>query len=435
MVQFYKAKPVSKNSLPSMEGSVEGVDHQLNGIIRHHQRTFFVADTLPEERVIFKPQSGYHGKLVKRLSSHPLRIAPACRYYKQCGGCQAQILDASDQLALKTPQIAQLITQLSGFVDLPEPLLIQGQPWRYRRITRLSTWFDKKMGWKLGFRAAQGKQVVSINHCLVLTESLDFLLQPLQQLIQSFPKNAGVGHIELIDCLPRPVVNLRLTKNLSPKLEQLCCDFAETYHVHFAVTGMDVQWLCGLGCYYEIDGLTLYFSPGDFIQVNSLMNQQLVDLAIKWLDLSEQDLVADLFCGVGNFTLPIAKQCQSVVAVEGVLRMVEQLRANAKTNHLTNIEAFSGDLSDPETLAGRLNGIDKVLLDPARAGAKIAIELIAKLQVKRVVYIACDPATMARDIAVLKEAGYRLKCWALIDMFSQTSHIETAVLLTSESQH
>lgn len=435
MVQFYKAKPASKNLRPSVEGSVEGVDHQLNGIIRHRQRTFFVPDTLPEERVIFKPQLGHHGTLIKRLSAHPLRISPACCYYRQCGGCQTQVLEAGDQLAMKAPQVAQLISQLSGFSDLPEPILIQGESWHYRRITRLSTWFDKKKGWILGFRTMQGKQVVPIDHCLVLTESLDKLIQPLQQLMQMFPKHAGVGHIELIDCLPRPVVNLRLTKSLSPKLEQLCCDFADVHQVSFVVTGSHVQWLSGSSCYYEIDGLSLHFSPGDFIQVNPSMNQQLVDLAISWLDLSKQDIVADLFCGIGNFTLPMAKRCRDVVAVEGVEQMVAQLQLNASTNHLSNVESFSGDLNDPETLAEKLNDIDKILLDPARAGAKTAIKLIAKLQVKTVVYIACDPATMARDIAILKDAGYRLKCWALIDMFSQTSHIETAVLLTSESQH
>ncbi|MFM2485761.1 23S rRNA (uracil(1939)-C(5))-methyltransferase RlmD [Celerinatantimonas yamalensis] len=433
MVQFYKAKRPVKKTPPAFECEVSALDHRLLGVVHHQQATYFTPDVLPTERIRVQLMGKHQAKLVQLLQSHPHRIQPACRFYHQCGGCQGQILSSTHQLQYKAEQVSLLITQLSGYTSLPEPTLITGPAWHYRRAARLATWFVPNLGWQLGFRQEKSKQVVTVDNCLVLSEVLNPLLAPLSQLLKRFPKSLRVGHVELYDCLPMPTIRLRVGATLSQAQRQACIDLAQVHQVSFLLSDDQTeQWLHGDSCYYMLDGgLKLAFIPGDFIQVNAALNQKMVNLALDWLDPNDDERILDLFSGVGNFTLPIAKRAKEVVAIEGVEAMTQRLSANAALNHCFNVTALSGDLNDRQTLAGWLDGIDKVLLDPARAGAKTALESVAKARPKAVVYIACDPATMARDIALLRVKGYQLQRWALIDMFSQTSHIETAVLLTA----
>lgn len=433
MVQFYKIKQSSKNKPTTFKGLVSAIDHRLQGIIHHQQQTYFVPDVLPGEEVQLKVTGKRKAELLKVLQADSRRATPACQYYAQCGGCQGQILSFEEQLKLKAPEVMRLIKQLSGYEQLMEPELIYGQDWHYRRVTRLATWFDSRRGWMLGFRQSHSKQLVQIDHCLVLKESLNDLLNPLQVLLSTFSKSAKIGHIELYDCLPQPAVRLRLTSVLNEKQRQFCIQFANEHQVSFLVSDLNSeQYLVGSECYYQLGELDIHFTPGDFIQVNPQLNEQMVQLAQQWLALKADERLLDLFSGVGNFTLALAQQAHSVIAVEGVERMSEQLQANAKLNQLSNIQALSGDLDDPKTLAGICETIDKVLLDPARAGAQTALESVAKVGVKAVLYIACDPATMARDLAIARAYGYKVQRWALINMFSQTSHVETAVLLSAD---
>ncbi|WP_165872768.1 23S rRNA (uracil(1939)-C(5))-methyltransferase RlmD [Celerinatantimonas diazotrophica] len=412
---------------------MSAIDHRLQGIIHYQQQTYFAQDVLPEEEVQLKVTGKRKAQLLKVLQADPRRIKPACQYYGQCGGCQGQILSFDEQLNLKAPEVKRLIEQLSGYEQLMPPQLFYGQDWRYRRVTRLATWFDHRRGWQLGFRQSQSKQLVQIDSCLVLQESLNALIPPLQGLLNAFSKSAKLGHVELYDCLPQPAVRLRLTSALTAKQRQLCTQFANEQQVSFFVSDLkSEQYLVGSDCYYQLGELAIHFTPGDFIQVNPLLNEQMVQLAQQWLALKGEDRLLDLYSGVGNFTLPLAKQVRSVVAIEGIERMSEQLRVNAKLNQLNNIKALSGDLDDPKTLAGICETIDKVLLDPARSGAQTALESVAKAGVKAVLYIACDPATMARDLAIAHKYGYKIQRWALINMFSQTSHVETVVLLSAD---
>ncbi|MFM2479501.1 23S rRNA (uracil(1939)-C(5))-methyltransferase RlmD [Celerinatantimonas sp. MCCC 1A17872] len=433
MVQFYKTKQSSKNKSTVFKGSVSALDHRLQGIIHYQQQTYFTQDVISGEQVQLKATRKNKAQLVKVLQADPRRITPACQYYAKCGGCQGQILSYEDQLKLKAPQVSHLIEQLGGYEQLMAPQLIYGHDWHYRRVTRLATWFDNRQGWMLGFRQRQSKQLVQIDSCLVLKESLNALLAPLQTLLSQFPKAAKLGHVELYDCLPQPALRLRLTSALNEKQRQLCQQFANELQLSFFVSDINGErYLSGSDCYYQLDDLKVHFTPGDFIQVNQSLNEQLVQLALDWLAPKADERLLDLFSGVGNFSLALAKRAKSVIAIEGVERMSEQLLLNAKLNQLDNITALSGDLDDPKTLAGICDDIDKVLLDPARAGAKTALESVAKAGVKAVVYIACDPATMARDLAMAREYGYKIQRWALINMFSQTSHVETAVLLSAD---
>ncbi|GDY24426.1 23S rRNA (uracil(1939)-C(5))-methyltransferase RlmD [Agarivorans sp. Toyoura001] len=432
MAQFFKAKPKSNNVKALRGVEVLQLDHHLKGVVKANGQTFFVDDVLPGERIDILPASkSGPAKLLKRLSSSPQRIEPECEFYQRCGGCSAQHLGAAEQREYKQHAVAALISRLSGFTDLPKIETIYGNEWQYRRIARLSSWFDKTTGWQLGFRQKASKQLVAISACKVLIPQLSELIPALQLLVKAWPKTVGLGHIELIDCQPQTVCKIRLTKVPSEKLELQLKQFAELHNIGLQLHTEEQRWLVGSDAYYTLNEqqLNLAFMPGDFIQVNEAMNQQIVSTAIGWLQLNKSDVVLDLYSGIGNFSLAIAQQAQQVIAVEGVAAMSERVMFNAIRNDISNIQAFSGDLEQAETATVWENSaVTKVLLDPARAGAKLAITQVAKLSPSTVVYVSCNPATLARDAAVLKQAGYRLVKLALVDMFAHTEHVETMAL-------
>ncbi|WP_220718526.1 23S rRNA (uracil(1939)-C(5))-methyltransferase RlmD [Agarivorans litoreus] len=433
MAQFFKAKAKSTSIKAIRDAQVLALDHHLNGVVKHQGKTYFVDGVLPGERVDVLPsaKSG-PAKLLKRLNDAPQRIEPACQFYQQCGGCSAQYLSAQAQRDYKLKAVAELISRQSGYQDLPEFEILSGDDWHYRRATRLSTWFDKQRGWQLGFRQKSSKDIVAISECIVLKPQLSALLVPLQQLLKTWPKSINLGHIELIDCQPQIVCRIRVRNQPSDKIAAQLRSFAQQYSIALVIaTDEQSSYLMGEQAYYDLaeQGLRLAFTPGDFIQVNEAMNQALVSQALEWLQPCAKDQILDLYAGIGNFSLALAQNAQQVIAVEGVTAMTKQVLVNAEANGFSNISAFSGDLEQVETAkAWQKTKVNKVLLDPARAGAKLAISQVAKLSPSTVVYVSCNPATLARDAKVLKQAGYRLSKIALVDMFAHTEHVETMAL-------
>ncbi|WP_432459722.1 23S rRNA (uracil(1939)-C(5))-methyltransferase RlmD [Agarivorans sp. QJM3NY_25] len=433
MAQFFKAKPKTTSLKRIDDCQVEQLDHHLHGIVRAGRQTYFVPNTLPGERVnIFPSHKSGPAKLIKRLKDSAQRISPICQFYQQCGGCSVQHLDAATQRQYKQRAVAQLISRLSGYPEMTALELLSGDDWHYRRVTRLSTWYDKSLGWQLGFRQKGSQQLVTISDCLVLSKNLSVLLEPLQALLKGWPKNVGLGHVELIDCEPKVVCRVRLTKPLAAKWQTQLLAIAERFNFAMLLTEAEQHtWLTGEQAYYTLHDqqLDLAFHPGDFIQVNVTINQLMINKALAWLKLKPQDVVLDLYSGIGNFSLPLAQRAKQVIAIEGVPAMSQRVMDNAKRNGLMNISAYCGDLEQPETAKfWQSRAVTKVLLDPARAGAKQAITQVAKLGLSTVVYVSCNPATLARDAKVLKEAGYKMVKLAVVDMFPQTEHIETMAL-------
>lgn len=433
MAQFFKAKAKSTSIKAIRDAQVLALDHHLNGVVKHQGKTYFVDGVLPGERVDVLPsaKSG-PAKLLKRLNDAPQRIKPACQFYKECGGCSAQYLSAQAQREYKQRAVAELISRQSGYQDLPEFEILSGDDWHYRRATRLSTWFDKQRGWQLGFRKKSSKDIVAISECIVLKPQLSALLVPLQQLLKTWPKSINLGHIELVDCQPQIVCRVRVRNQPSDKIAAQLRSFAQQHSIALVIaTDEQSSYLMGEQAYYDLaeQDLCLAFTPGDFIQVNEAMNQALVSQALEWLQPCVTDQILDLYAGIGNFSLALAQKAQQVIAVEGVTAMTKQVLVNAEANGLSNVSAFSGDLEQVETAkAWQKTKVNKVLLDPARAGAKLAISQVAKLSPSTVVYVSCNPATLARDAKVLKQAGYRLSKLALVDMFAHTEHVETMAL-------
>ncbi len=435
MAQFFKAKAKSTTIKALRNQQVVDLDHHLKGVVKCQGQTYFVDGVLPSERVDILP-NGKSGpaKLLKRLSSSQERIEPACGFYQRCGGCSALHLSVQHQRHYKLQAVQALLTRLSSYSQLPEIETLSGDEWAYRRVCRLSSWYDKNTGWQLGFRQKASKSLVAVDSCLVLEPQLSALIAPLQALVLAWPKKVALGHIELIACQPKPVCRIRLTQVLGDKYRKQLVNFAQAQQLAIVLAEQELQtWLCGEESYYSLSEqqLKLAFTPGNFIQVNAEMNQRLVSTAVDWLDLQTDDCVLDLYSGIGNFSLAIAQQVKQVVTVEGLKEMAVQVSCNAKRNGLTNVVAYSGDLEQPETAQFWQDfKVNKVLLDPARAGAKQAITQVAKLSPSTVVYVSCNPATLARDAREMKQAGYRLTKLALVDMFAHTEHIETMALFT-----
>lgn len=438
MAQIFKPK-AKKEALPkhAIELKVRTLDHFGQGLARYQNRPLFIPGALPGEKVKVKltqiKRKVAKGQLIEILEASPMRVAAHCAYFGECGGCSLQMLDIEQQRALKQENLKQLFSKFAG-IHLPEfsPALVT-EAKAYRRRARLHFMQDRKTkNLHFGFRKRGAKELVSINECPILLPELQALLAPLQNLFAKVQARKQLGHVELYQGESKPLVYLRLTASLGQNDLVLLKDFAQTHGADIAYKIADeaVQpLLAQLPLSYSLPDfdLRLYYQPGDFIQVNGELNQQMLAQAVDWLAPQKNETVLDLFCGIGNFSLALAKKCKQLLAIEGVPAMVEQARRNAETNAISNAEFVCRDL-ELNGLPKQVKEIDKVLLDPARPGALAVMPEIVKLKPKSVVYVSCDPVTLCRDSRILLDAGYRLSKIALLDMFPDTEHIETMVL-------
>jgi len=440
MAQIYKAKKVQKTPSKAVEITIEKLDHQGLGFGRLDGKAIFVAGALPGERVsvnIVEQKKQYaKATLRKVLTPSEQRITPACPHYATCGGCSLQTLDSHDQADYKQAALFSLLQNFSKNDDInfAEPIL--SQPWQYRRTARLSVMFDRKAKQlAFGFRERNSKSLVAIKECPVLEPVLSALIQPLRQLLATLTVRRDLGHIELFSVDSGIICLFRILKPLKDKDQALLQAFANEHNLSIYLQP-EPESVVKLtpdtpAAWYQLaDGeFKLSFTPGNFIQVNPVVNNEMVKQAIDWLELSPEDRVLDLFCGGGNFSLPIARLCQSVTGIEGVDEMVRQAQANAIANNVDNTQFYQADLSaDFSKLPWAKNSFDKVLLDPARAGAAETVQYLHKLKVKKIVYVSCNPATLARDSKLLMEKHYKLTRLGMIDMFPQTGHVESMAL-------
>ncbi|HDZ8857258.1 TPA: 23S rRNA (uracil(1939)-C(5))-methyltransferase RlmD, partial [Aeromonas dhakensis] len=241
-----------------------------------------------------------------------------------------------------------------------------------------------------------------------------------------------LGHAELIQAEQGILMLLRHTGRPTEADRAQLIEFAKVQGIDLYLQAADEQiepLHQQFSPSYSLDGLSLAFAPGDFIQVNGPVNQRMVEQALNWLEAGKDDKVLDLFCGIGNFTLPLARQAREVVGVEGELAMVARAEENARRNGIENARFYKADLSgDIAGMSWAREGFDLVLLDPARPGAFEVMEHVVKLSPRRVVYVSCNPVTLARDSQVLVKGGYRLVRLGMLDMFPHTGHLESMAL-------
>ena len=417
-----------------------GVAHSANG------KTVFVDQALPGEQVevaTHLTRKRFDEAHIKSLlTSSDQRVTPPCPHFGHCGGCDLQHLNIDAQRTHKREVVRDLFARQG--ITLGEIGSIQGDAQGYRRRARLGVKVDSQGNTRLGFRAAHSHRLVDIERCPVLVDSLQQLLTPLRELLQRIDAPRHVGHIELLATATTQVVLVRQLKEHLQDAERWQA-FAQHHQVALGTwLGRETPTLHWHGAPPVLEEsltlndqppLTLSFAPGDFLQVNAQVNQQMVAQVMQWLAPKPGQKLLDLFAGIGNFSLPIAAAGAEVHAVEGNPAMVARIAINAKHNALM-VSGQQADLNDPASVKELLSAhrdSDALVLDPPRSGGEAICQALARHPVPRVVYISCDPATLARDAAHLVHAGYRVKQVAVADMFLHTAHMETLMLFENDA--
>jgi len=426
MAQFYSAKRrVTTREIITV--TVNDLDPFGQGVARHNGKALFIPGLLPGERgeitLTEDKRQFARGAVKRRLNDSPDRETPPCPHFGVCGGCQQQHASVALQQRSKSHALARLMKH-----EVDD--IIAAEPWGYRRRARLSLNYQPKtQTLEMGFRKAS--EIVNVVRCPVLAPPLEAAIPSLRECLQSLEAVRHLGHVELVLADNGPLMVLRHTAPLPAADREKLERFSHSHGValFLAPESAILEQVSGELPWYTSDGLRLTFSPRDFIQVNDKVNQQMVDRALAWLDIQPDDRVLDLFCGMGNFTLPLAKRAASVVGVEGVAALVAKAQENAQQNGLQNVTFFHENLEDDVTKQPwAQHGFTKVLLDPARAGAAGVMQHVLKLSPKKVVYVSCNPATLARDSEALLNAGYTMSHLAMLDMFPHTGHLESMVL-------
>ncbi|MFI3038778.1 23S rRNA (uracil(1939)-C(5))-methyltransferase RlmD [Atlantibacter hermannii] len=428
MAQFYSAKRrVTTRQIITV--TVNDLDPFGQGVARHDGKALFISGLLPgecAEVTLTQDKRNFgHATVKKRLTDSPARVTPRCPHFGVCGGCQQQHASVALQQSSKAQSLARLMNH-------PVDNIIASPEWGYRRRARLSlNYLSRAQTLDMGFRKAASSDLVDIRQCPVMVPRLEALLSALRICLNGLQGVRRLGHVELVLADNGPLMVLRHTEPLSANDKQKLEQFSHQHDVALFLAPQSdaLEHITGDEPYYHSDGLRLTFSPRDFIQVNDAVNQQMVARALEWLDVQPTDRVLDLFCGMGNFTLPLARRAQSVVGVEGVPALVAKAQRNAESNGLKNVIFFHENLEEDVTRQPwAAQGFDKILLDPARAGAPGVMQHVVKLMPRRVVYVSCNPATLARDSEELLRAGYHIQQLAMLDMFPHTGHLESMVL-------
>nr|WP_319555236.1 23S rRNA (uracil(1939)-C(5))-methyltransferase RlmD [uncultured Vibrio sp.] len=435
MARIFQPKKKTQLNTRHQQVHVERLDHHGAGIAYLKKKPLFIDGALPDEEVVtqlVEEKSKFaRGKLIKILQPSDARVEPFCPHYHECGGCDLQHLNYDQQLTHKQQTLRQLMRKFSGSdIELDDPVL--GEQRQYRRRARVSLFADKKTRQlHFGFRKKQSKQIAQVTDCPVLAPQLNVLLPEIYAALKQFKKPEQLGHVELVLGDNGPCITLRhMSKLTEPEMDALVTLAKRHNAALYLMPQTDqLDLIAGEAPFYSEAGVKVPFTPNNFIQVNQAVNQKMVDQAIQWLDPQDSDRVLDLFCGLGNFSLPIAKLAKHVVGVEGVADMVEKATNNASLNQINNAQFYHANLEqDFEGQVWAAEKFDKVLLDPARAGASGIIDQVSALGAQRVVYVSCNPATLARDSQSLIEQGYKLTKLGMLDMFPHTSHLESMAL-------
>ena len=418
---------------------VESLDAEGRGVARSAEgKVVFVEGALPGERVASTRVTGKRkfdiARVTAVLEASAGRREPRCPHFGRCGGCATQHADSRTQMAAKQRWLEDCLERI-GKVK-PETLLpiVYGPEWGYRARARLSVrYVQSRGGAMVGFRERRSTHVADMRECHVLPEAISALIGPLRELVGSLSIRDRVPQIEVAVGDNAAVLVFRHLVPLSLEDELALRDFAQTHAVH--------AWLQPAGpesaqpfhpptseLYYELPefGVRIGFRPTEFTQVNPAMNRVLVSRALRLLDPQPGERIADLFCGLGNFSLPLAARGAQVVGFEGSRQLVERARANAAANGLVaQFEVM--DLFKPNLAPYAPFG--KILIDPPREGAIELIKSLADAWPRRIVYVSCDPATLARDAGVLVHTkSWRLAAAGVINMFPHTAHVESIAL-------
>lgn len=426
---------------------IETLSHDGRGIARVDGKTVFVDGALAGETVtalyINKRRSFDEARVIEVAAASPDRVEPRCEHAAICGGCSLQHMAASAQIQLKQ---SVLLDQLQHFGQT-EPALVRepltDASYGYRHKARLGVkYVHKKETALVGFREKRNSFLAEIDQCHVLVPQVGLALPEFRQLVANLNARQSVPQIEIAAGDTRTALIVRHLEPLPEYDLRQLTEFAVAHSfdlylqpggpatVHKVWPETSEERLT-----YALPefGLEMRFHPNDFTQVNPGINRRMVPLAVDLLQIEPGDRVLDLFCGLGNFTLPLATRAAEVVGVEGDEAMVARGRENAEHNGIKNVSFYGADLTQPfDQQPWGQGGFDRLLIDPPRSGAQEIVEKMTVFKPKRIVYVSCNPATLARDTGILQAQGYRLLEAGVMDMFPHTNHVESIAVFEPE---
>ena len=433
--------------------TIEKFNHEGRGIAHQDGRVVFIEGALPGEtvsvQIIKKTSKLWEGKVLEVMTPSKDRISPRCAVFGICGGCSLQHMPSSLQLEFKQAMLAEQFQHFAGTLPKTWLMPLQQATFGYRTKARLGVkHVAKKGGVLIGFREKGGKYLTQMSRCEVLDPVIGENLELFKAWIQSL---SLYDQIPQLECAVDDHSAVLIVRHMAPFLEtdlQKTREFVDGFNQkspkplviylqskgpetikRFYPEGPDLMS-------YSLFDLKLSFAPSDFTQVNQSLNPSMVQQAVELLTLNEDDIVLDLFCGLGNFTLPLAKKAKFVVGVEGDVAMTARALLNAKQNGISNVEFCAENLFEPfaDKPFFKKYSYGKVLLDPPRAGALevcTALVNLGKKKPKKIVYVSCNPSTLARDAGVLVKGGYVMTHAGVMDMFPHTDHVESMAVFGS----
>jgi 23S rRNA (uracil1939-C5)-methyltransferase len=421
--------------------------HDGRGVGRPGGKTCFIEGALPGETVEFRRHNQKRNydeaHVVEVISASESRIQPECKHFPRCGGCTVQHLEHGAQIAFKEKQLLDSL-QRSGMQPKTVLPALSGSQWAYRRRARLAVQRAKDGNVLVGFHNPGSRRIEPISECHVLASPLAEIVVALPEWLTAFPPGIRLFEVELLSADNGLAISIEASRAPSAtELEKMLATLS------FTSESVQLWWKTSNQSKFVrldagdeslelalTDDVQLQVQPGQFVQVNGEINRQMIDQVLSLLRKTSvekkssdvKSLAVDLFCGAGNFSLPLAAHFDRVIGIEGLEGLVRSAKANAQRNNLTNVEFMVSDLSDWAGMRKLKEKVDLVLLDPPRNGAAGAMPLIVKAKPKQVIYISCHPSTMVRDAKLLTEAGYSLSAAGVMDMFPHTAHVEAIAL-------
>ena len=417
---------------------VDGLAHDGRGVGRLDGKAVFIEGALPGEQVridrLHEARKFSQARLVEVLRPSPERVEPGCPSFGTCGGCSLQHLSPDGQLAAKQADLGEQLARLGKVAPTSWLEPVRGPAWGYRRRARLGVkWVERKQRVLVGFRERAKPYITDMVGCPILAAPVDQLLGPLAELVAGLSIRNRLPQIEVSVAEASTLLVFRILEPLQEADRSRLRRFAAERDLRIWLQPGGLDSIVPLDGdsqppFYTLPGnLRVEYSPVGFVQVNAEVNLKAVTLAVDLLDPGPGDRVLDLFCGVGNFTLPLARRAGQVLGVEGEQGLVDRAAANARLNGVDNAAFLRADLSvDPGSAGWAADSRDLVLLDPPRAGAEALLPMLGRLRPRRIVYVSCHPASLARDAGLLvHEHGYVLVAAGVMDMFPHTAHVES----------
>lgn len=413
--------------------------HGGRGIGRHQGKAVFVPLVAPGDRVdcrVVKSRRRFaEAELSAIIVPSPLRREPPCPFFGTCGGCQWQHLTYPEQLRWKAKNFIDLMVRAKLVkADRIKPITASADEWHYRNRIQLKTHVSERE-FAVGFYQQGSHRVVDIDRCRLVAPPIQKTLSLLREALLEAP---GAGFLEQIELACGDDGQVRLVFSVHPQgydslrrwLQLFACRcqlnacIKSTSRGTVEVVHGEAELIVSI----DQPALELRYGPGGFVQVNSSQNRAMLSHMLDLLDLDGHEQVLDLFCGMGNFSLPLARRAKSVTGVEDHAPSIAMARRNAESNHIKNVDFVAADAS-AAAARFRGEGLDLIVLDPPRDGSYQAVGRILQISPKRVLYISCDPATLARDLVPLVSDGYEVVSSQPFDLFPQTWHIESMTLL------